>query len=492
MNPHLTGDRLPREYLKIGIALVLGAAMAMLDATVVAVATRTLAVRFDSPLSTVAWVSTAYLLTLSVVVPLAGWSMDRFGGRRMWLLGVTVFLVGSVLCGAAWSIPSLIAFRVLQALGGGLIQPVGQALLGRNVGPRHMARVMAVMSVPMALLPVLGPAVGGLLLAEWGWRWIFFINVPIGVLAIVLVRLWVPATPPSPGAVRFDVRGFALISPGLATLVYGCSAAGDHGGFASPAAWGPIVGGLVLVTSFVFYSLRTKIRPLLDLRLFRDRAFAVAMLNAALMGATLFGAMFLLPLYFQQAHGFSPLRAGLVLAPQGVGTAISTFLAGRLTNRTGPRVLVMTGTAVATVATLPLTLVGAHTSAASLTAPLFLRGLGLGLVMAPLIAAGYSTLRRESIPQATTTFNILNRVGGSIGTAVLAVFLVRGLASGAQTPARVASAYGSTFSWALGCTAVTLVAAAFLPGAKAMKAALEAAAARQSAESSEPAELISA
>ena len=490
MNAQPSGDRLPREYLKIGIALVLGAAMAMLDATVVAVATRTLAERFGSQLSAVTWVSTAYLLTMSVVVPLAGWSMERFGGRRVWLLGVTAFLAGSVLCGAAWSIPSLIAFRVLQALGGGLIQPVGQALLGRNVGPRHMARVMAVMSIPLALLPVLGPAVGGLLLAEWGWRWIFFINVPIGLLAIVLVRLWVPASVPaarSAAAARFDVRGFALISPGLAALVYGCSAAGDHGGFSSPAAWGPVLGGLALVTAFVVYSLRTRIRPLVDLRLFGDKAFAVAMLNAALMGATLFGAMFMLPLYFQQAHGFSPLRAGLVLAPQGLGTAVSTFAAGRLTNRTGPRVLVMTGTAVATAATVPFALVGAHTSAAALALPLLLRGLGLGLVMAPLIAAGYSTLRRESIPQATTTFNILNRVGGSIGTAVLAVILVRGLAGGAQTPARVASAYGATFWWALGCTAVTLVTAAFLPGAKGMRAALAAA-----AEPAKPAVLVEA
>jgi EmrB/QacA subfamily drug resistance transporter len=484
--PTPEADRLPREHLKIGVALVLGAAMAMLDATVVAVATRTLAERFASPLSTVAWVSTAYLLTMSVVVPLAGWSMDRFGGRRMWLLGVAAFLVGSVLCGLAWSIPSLIAFRVLQALGGGLIQPVGQALLGRSVGPRHMARVMAVMSVPMALLPVLGPAVGGLLLAECGWRWIFFVNAPIGMAAIVLVRRWVPASAPDPAAAgRFDVRGFALVSPGLAALVYGCSAAGDHGGFSSPAAWGPMAGGAVLVAAFVGYSLRAKIQPLLDLRLFRDRTFAVAMLNAALMGATLFGAMFLLPLYFQQAHGFSPLRAGLVLAPQGLGTAISTFAAGRLTNRTGPRVLVMTGTAVATAATLPFALVGPHTSAAALTVPLFLRGLGLGLVLTPLIAAGYSTLRRASIPQATTTFNILNRVGGSLGTAVLAVVLVRGLAGGAavmhagQTPAKVASAYGTTFWWALGCTAVTLVTAAFLPDSKAMRAALAAAAEHQ-------------
>jgi EmrB/QacA subfamily drug resistance transporter len=483
MTPQPSGDRLPREYLKIGFALVLGAAMAMLDATVVAVATRTLAERFGSPLSAVAWVSTAYLLTMSVVVPLAGWAMDRFGGRRVWLVAVAAFLAGSVLCGLAWSIPSLIAFRVLQALGGGLIQPVGQALLGRSVGPRHMARVMAVMSIPMALLPVLGPAVGGLLLAEAGWRWIFFVNVPIGAAGIVLVRRWVPASVAgSAGGARFDLRGFALISPGLAALVYGCSAAGDHGGFSAPAAWGPVLAGAVLVTAFVFYSLRTRIQPLVDLRLFRDKAFAVATLNAALMGATLFGAMFLLPLYFQQAHGFSPLRSGLVLAPQGVGTALSTFAAGRLTNRVGPRVLVMTGTAVATAATLPFALVGAHTSAAALLAPLFLRGLGLGLVMAPLIAAGYSTLRRASIPQATTTFNILNRVGGSIGTAVLAVILVRGLAGGAPTASRVASAYSATFWWALGCTAVTLVAAAFLPGARAMRAALAAAATHQAAD----------
>ncbi|GAA1979828.1 DHA2 family efflux MFS transporter permease subunit [Catenulispora subtropica] len=471
-------DRLPREYLKIGSALVLGAAMAMLDATVVAVATRTLAEKFGSTLSAVAWVSTAYLLTLSVVVPLSGWAMGRFGGRRVWLTAVGAFLAGSLLCGLAWSVPSLVAFRVVQALGGGLIQPVGQALLGRTVGPRHMARVMAVMSVPMALLPVLGPAVGGLLLAELGWRWIFFVNLPIGLLAIVLVRRWVPAVEgmagrgSSGGAARLDVRGFALIAPGLASLVYGCSAAGDHGGFGAPAAWLPMAGGVALLVAFVFYSLRTKVAPLLDLRLFANRAFSVAMLNALLLGATLFGAMFLLPLYYQQAHGFSALRAGLVLAPQGVGTALSTFVAGRLTNRVGPRVLVMAGTAGATAATVPFALVGASTTALSLAAPLFLRGLGLGLVMAPLITAGYSTLRRESIAQATTTFNILNRVGGSIGTAVLAVTLVRGFGDGAPTAAKVASAYGTTFWWALGCTAVTLVAAAFLPGARAMRAAL--------------------
>ncbi|GAA2013604.1 DHA2 family efflux MFS transporter permease subunit [Catenulispora yoronensis] len=482
-------DRLPREYLRIGGALVLGAAMAMLDATVVASATRTLAERFGSTLSAVAWVSTAYLLTLSVVVPLSGWAMGRFGGRRVWLVAVGAFLAGSLLCGLAWSIPSLVAFRVVQALGGGLIQPVGQALLGRNVGPRYMARVMAVMSVPMALLPVLGPAAGGLLLAGLGWRWIFFINLPIGVLAIVLVRRWVPAveagaTGPAGaagsaaaasaggGAARFDVRGFALIAPGLAALVYGCSAAGDHGGFGSSAAWLPMAGGAVLLVLFVVYSLRTTVTPLLDLRLFLNKAFSVAMLNALLMGATLFGAMFLLPLYYQQAHGFSPLRAGLVLAPQGLGTAVSTFVAGRLTNRVGPRVLVVAGTALATVATIPFALVGASTSALSLAVPLLLRGLGLGLVMAPLITAGYSTLRRDLIPQATTTFNILNRVGGSIGTAVLAVILVRGLGSGTPTAATAASAYGATFWWALGCTAVTLVAAAFLPGARAMREAL--------------------
>ncbi len=469
-------DRLPREFLKIGAALVLGSATAMLDATVVAVATRTLALRFGSTLSAVAWVSTAYLLTMSVVVPLSGWAMGRFGGRRVWLVAVAAFLAGSLLCGLAWSIPSLIAFRVLQALGGGLIQPVGQALLGRHVGPRYMARVMAVMSVPMALLPVLGPAVGGLLLAELGWRWIFFINLPIGALAIVLVRRWVPASESAEAApataTRFDLRGFALISPGLAALVYGCSAAGDHGGFGAPAAWLPMAGGAALLVTFVLYSLRTASTPLLDLRLFRNKAFSFAMLNALLLGATLFGAMFLLPLYFQQGHSFSPLRAGLVLAPQGLGTAFSTFVAGRLTNRVGPRRLVLTGTAVATAATVPFALVGASTSALELSAPLLLRGLGLGLVTAPLITAGYSTLRRESIPQATTTFNILNRVGGSIGTAVLAVMLERGLSGGAPTAARVASAYGHTFWWALGCTAVTLLAAAFLPGAKAMRAAL--------------------
>ncbi|MFD0630865.1 MFS transporter [Catenulispora yoronensis] len=481
-------DRLPREYLRIGGALVLGAAMAMLDATVVASATRTLAERFGSTLSAVAWVSTAYLLTLSVVVPLSGWAMGRFGGRRVWLVAVGAFLAGSLLCGLAWSIPSLVAFRVVQALGGGLIQPVGQALLGRNVGPRYMARVMAVMSVPMALLPVLGPAAGDCCWPGSGGggsssstcRSVYSRSCWYGGGCRPWRRGRRGGGSGGVGGSRFGRRRCRAVRrtrlradrPGLAALVYGCSAAGDHGGFGSSAAWLPMAGGAVLLVLFVVYSLRTTVTPLLDLRLFLNKAFSVAMLNALLMGATLFGAMFLLPLYYQQAHGFSPLRAGLVLAPQGLGTAVSTFVAGRLTNRVGPRVLVVAGTALATVATIPFALVGASTSALSLAVPLLLRGLGLGLVMAPLITAGYSTLRRDLIPQATTTFNILNRVGGSIGTAVLAVILVRGLGSGTPTAATAASAYGATFWWALGCTAVTLVAAAFLPGARAMREAL--------------------
>ena len=492
MNTSTQADRLPREYLKIGASLVLGAAMAMLDATVVAVATRTLAERFGSSLSTVAWVSTAYLLTLSVVVPVSGWAMGRFGGRRVWLVAVAAFLVGSALCGLAWSIPSLIAFRVLQALGGGLIQPVGQALLGRSVGPRYMARVMAVMSVPMALLPVLGPVVGGLLLDTAGWRWIFFINLPIGALAIFLVRRWVPASDVSEAdrAARFDVRGFALVSPGFAAIVYGCSAAGEHGGFGAPQAWLPMLGGALLLAVFGLYSLRTKIVPLLNLRLFANRTFSFAMLNALLLGATLFGAMFLLPLYYQQAHGFSALKAGLCLAPQGLGMAVATFVSGRLTNRLGPRTLVLAGTSVATLATLPFALVGASTSIATLTAPLVLRGLGLGLVMAPLITAGYATLDRAAIPQATTTFNILNRVGGSIGTALLAVMLQRGLSGGPQhgaaAAAHVADAYGATFGLALALTLIALIPAALLPGARVMREALAAASGKEQAGRGEP------
>lgn len=452
-----------RREIRIGGSLALGSFMVMIDTTVVSVATHALAVRFNSSLSTVAWTSTAYLLTLSLVIPLSGWAMERFGGRRVWLAAVAAFCAGSMLCGAAWSIGALIAMRVLQGLGGGLIPPVGQALIGRTIGPRQMARVMALLSVPMMLAPVLGPVLGGLVLDNLDWRWIFYLNLPFGLAAIALVLRNVPAQA-ARRAEALDVRGLLLVSPGLAALVYGCSEAGAAGGFGAPRVVVSLVAGTVLLAAFTVYSLRTKVNALMDLRLMGNRVVSSAMISGLLLGVGMFGAMFLLPFYFQQARGASALHAGLYLAPQGLGAALASLVAGRVNERLGARTLVFSGTLITALATIPFLLLTADTPIGGLEAALAARGAGMGLVLASLFTAAYAPLERSAIPRAAALFNILNRVGGSLGTAVLAVALQRGITSGGLSPSHLAHAYNTAFAWALGLSAIALIPAALLPG----------------------------
>src|SRR3954463_14286592 len=221
---------LDRALLRLASVVVLGTIMSILDTTIVNVAIETLGKDLGSSLSSIQWVSTGYLLALATVIPLTGWAMDRFGGRRMWMLSVALFLVGSTLCGLAWSTESLIVFRVLQGFGGGMILPVGQAILAQAAGPERMGRIMAVIGVPTLLGPILGPVIGGLIVDNFSWRWIFFVNVPVGAVALVLAARILPAADARRTRPTLDLTGLLLLSPGLAALVYGLSEFGIEGG----------------------------------------------------------------------------------------------------------------------------------------------------------------------------------------------------------------------------------------------------------------------
>src|ERR1700712_650708 len=231
------------ELRGLAIVVVLGTIMSIFDTTIVNVAIDTLGRTFHSNLSTIQWVSTAYLLALAIVIPLTGWSIERFGAKRMYMISLTLFIVGSALCGMAWSAGSLIAFRVVQGLGGGMILPIGQTILARAAGPQRIGRGMSIVGIPMLLGPVLGPALGGLILGSLSWRWIFYVNIPIGILALVLSArtLKMDATGK---AGKLDIVGLGLLSPALALIVYGLSEAGSTGGFSNTR----VIVGLVLGT----------------------------------------------------------------------------------------------------------------------------------------------------------------------------------------------------------------------------------------------------
>jgi EmrB/QacA subfamily drug resistance transporter len=477
------GGALDREILVLSGVVVLGAIMTVLDLTIVNVAIPTLGRDFNTSISTIQWVMTGYILAFASVIPLTGWATKRFGAKRVWLASLLLFLLGSVLSGASWSIGSLLGFRVLQGLGAGMILPVGQTMLAQAAGPQRMGRVMSVIGVPMLLAPVFGPVIGGAIVGQISWRWIFFINLPVGVAALVAAQLLLPAAKPRRGQ-RLDLRGLTLLSPGIAIFLYGMSEAGNQGGFRNARTIAAASIGLVLVALFVWHAIRRGKNALIDLSLFRRRGFATAAAMNLLLIIALFGALLLLPLYYQLVRHESALQTGLLLIPQGIGAAIAMPIAGWLTDKIGPRVVVSSGMVIATLGALAYTQVGAHTSYLYLAAALLVLGLGIGSTIVPTMAAAFQTLSREETPGATSALNVIQRIAGAIGTTLLAIILQRAIAANLPnvhggveaiaalsrqqqahaTPA-LADAFGSTFWVAVGLIAVSIVPALLLPNA---------------------------
>jgi len=477
--PH--GGALDREILVLGAVVVLGTIMSVLDMTIVNVAIPTLGGDLHTSISTIQWVLTGYMLAFASVIPLTGWATERFGAKRVWLVSLLLFMLGSALSGAAWSIGSLIGFRALQGLGAGMLLPVGQTILAQAAGPQRMGRVMSVIGVPMLLAPVFGPVLGGAILGEVSWRWIFFINLPIGVLAVLAAKRLLPEAKPQLGQ-RLDLRGLALLSPGIAVFLYGMSQAGNQGGFGSTRTIVAASTGLVLVALFVWHaSVRGK-SALIDLSLFARRGFATAAAANLLLCIALFGSLILLPLYYQVVRRESALHTGLLLAPQGIGAALAMPVAGGLSDKIGPRLVVSVGTVTAMLGTLAFTQVAADTSYAYLAAALLVIGLGIGSTIMPWMAAAFQTLSREETPRATSALNAVQRIAGAVGTALLAIVLQRTIAANlpghdgsiqglaalsqhqrAHAAPALAAAFGTSFWVAVGLMALAMVPALLLP-----------------------------
>jgi EmrB/QacA subfamily drug resistance transporter len=342
-----------------------------------------------------------------------------------------------------------------------MLMPAGMTILTQAAGPQRVGRVMGIIGVPMLLAPVAGPILGGWLVQDVDWRWIFVVNVPVGIAAFVL-GFKVLDRDRSQHHVKLDWVGLALLSPGLTALVYGLAEVASGTPFVSAHVGGSLLAGVVLITAFAWHALHTE-APLLDLTLFKVRAFAAGATTTFILGGALFGAMILVPLYYQVVRGEGALTTGLLMAPQGIGAAISMPISGRITDRSGPGRIVLVGLCFVFAGTVAYVMLTPTTSYAFLTFALFLRGIGLGFTMMPAMSAAYQTLDRAAVPRATTTLNILNRVGGSIGVALLSVMLQRNLTSGAPTASGMATAFGTTFWWATALVAIAAIPALMLP-----------------------------
>jgi EmrB/QacA subfamily drug resistance transporter len=449
-----SSDRIDAHVWRISAVVIVGSIMSILDTTIVNVALATLGRELHTTIAGIQWVVTGYLLSLAAVIPITGWAARRFGARRVYVLSLVLFTAGSALCGLATSTTELVVFRVIQGAGGGMILPIGQMMMADAAGPTRMGRVMSIVAVPAMLAPILGPALGGLIVDSASWRWIFFVNVPIGVIAVIAALRVLPRPRPVPSG-RLDARGLALLASGLPLVTYGLAETGRTGSFTSTRAILPCLAGLALIAAFVAHALRVS-NPLLDVRLYRRPTFASASFAMFCLGAALFGGMILLPLYWQGVRHESVLDTGLLTAPQGLGMALVMPLAGKLTDRLGGGPLALAGVIVTTITTIPFAAIGAHTSTAWLSVAMLLRGGGIGLAFIPAMSAAFASLKRSELADATPQLNVLQRVGGSIGTALLAVVLQRELI-GAHTLSAAASAYGSAFAWSAVITALAIV-----------------------------------
>lgn len=441
-------------------ALLVGGITAILDTTIVAIGIRSIASDLHASLATIQWISTGYLLALAVAIPLVSWAQARIGGKRLWLIALSLFLVGSILCATATDAEWLIIFRVIQGIGGGAMLPLLTTLAMQSVDPSKMARTMSTVTVPIALGPILGPIAGGLVLNFLSWQWLFLINVPIGAVGLVLAFLWLPKDAPGASAprARLDIVGFILVSPALAALLYGLSKASSDGGFGNAQVWIPVAAGAVLMAAFILWALRKRGAAIIDIGLFAVRSVRSSSIALLFLGAALFSSSFLLPLFFQELRGDTVLNAGLLMIPQGVGSLLARFFAGKLVERIGARALAIICLALVAVTTIPFAFADTHTSIWYLGAVLFVRGIGLGAVFIPVMSVAFLDIPRTEIPHASAITRIVQQVGGAFGTALIAIVL-----AGAISGGDVVHAFDVTFWWTIGITVVAAVVAILLP-----------------------------
>lgn len=435
------------QLRRVLVVTTLGAFLAFLDTSIVNVALRSLSQTMDTSLATIQWLVTAYLLALAAVLPLAGWASERFGARRVYLVSITGFVLGSLACGLAASVEQLIAFRVVQGAAAALAGPTATMIAVRAAGRDQMAKVMSVTGVPTILAPIIGPTIGGLLLEHAGWRWLFLLNVPIGAVIVVLGRRLLPGdgTAGARAGARIDVGGLVTLALGLVGLTYGLAKLGESGEFGSVSVLLPGLVGLALLAGFVVHALRSR-APLLDLRLHRNPGFAAAALANFCLGALIFGSIILMPLYFQMVRHEGTVDTGLLLIPQGVGIAVTIAFGARLIGALGAGRTALIGGLVSVLGTVPFVLIGAETPYWMLLSAMVVRGLGLGATIVPTMTAAYQAIPPGAVADATVQLNVLQRIAGSLSTAVFAVVLQNGL-EGATTPAAQADGFGTAFWW---------------------------------------------
>ena len=448
------------QLSKVVLVAVLGSFVAQLDATVVNVSLSNLAIDLHSSLSVIQWVTSEYLLALALMLPLNGWLVERIGTKQLYLICFSGFTFSSLLCALSWSANSLIVFRILQGMSGGLMAPMAQFMIARTAG-KHFMRVVGYVAVPVLPGPIVGPVIAGAILQHASWRWLFLINLPIGMLAVILTVLFLPNDEDVPAAVReLDLTGFLLLSPSLVLFLYGSDHLREHAGIVA------LLISVLLLAAFLRKASKKREQALIDLQLFKTRVFSASAVTQFTTNGLLVAGQMLIPVYLVRAVGKPPSTIGWLMAPLGLGMMCTYRWLGKLTQHFGIRGTSAGGALIAFLGTLPLLYLSSqHFDSCILAISQFIRGIGMSAAGIPSISAAYASLRKGELPMATTSLNIVQRLGGPTLTMICATFLAWRLAA-APLYARVSTAFTISFALLCGLHVLLILAAARLPPRK--------------------------
>jgi len=410
----------PKEILTASWAIALGAIAPMLDSTMVNIAINELTKDFNTTLDTIQWAITGYVLALAIAVPVSGWFMNKFNGKKIFIGAVIAFGVISVFAGMSWNISSFIFFRLLQGFSAGIITPLMSTLLVKTAGPENIGKVMAIVSTPMIFGPILGPVIGGLIVQGASWHWIFFINVFIVLIAAPLMMKTIPDFEPFNKKSKLDAFGIIDLSLMSAAMIYGITKAADHAAFnnSETILWGGI--GLTLGIIYLVYNRIRKNQTVLPMNLFAHKSFLASSIGLFLANVSIMGPMLILPLFFQNFRQFTAIEAALALIPQGIGMLITRPIIGKMIDKIGAKYVVMVSLVLSLIGSIPLIFITDRTSMIWISFALFIRGTSFGGIMLPLTSDAYTGLDSKQLPEAGVGINIIENLGSSFGSAVIA------------------------------------------------------------------------
>lgn len=452
-------DKLPKGLLSIAWILVLGALPPMLDSTIVNIAVNDLAKVFSASFVVTQWVVTGYVLALGMAVPFSGWLMQKYDGKKVYMYALGLFLISSLLSGFAWNIESLIAFRVLQGIASGIIIPTLTTLVAQAAGGENIGRLMSVVGIPVVFGPIAGPVIGGLILQHSEWQWLFFVNLPVGALALIIAQWKLPKFEPVNRSAKLDWIGILLLAMLSGMFIYGITeirAESKH------AATGILALGIAFLSliSYLLYAWKQKSEALIPLDLFQSKNFSAVFFSLFLAGFATNGPMLLFPMFFQNVLGLDVITSALWLIPQGLGMLVARPLIGNLTDKIGARYVVLPSIAITIIGTFPFLFFDVDSAQWIIWIVLFIRGIGVGGITVPVMSDAYVGLEKSQMPAASVATRIIQNVGAASGSAILATVVSHVL--GGAAAANLAGAYHSGFVTSLIFMGISILPALFL------------------------------